>query len=805
MAWKHYLEVDCEQTFKFVNASILEYLRLIFHFLYRDRSNPSLKPFDDVFDGIMGMYEVKGLLPVDTTDANPEDATGKSTLNFNDRTAVHDSVFATSVNAVTNEVFDDAMEGMNADNSQVFVYNGVYGNDDIILSRAQSLTQALRTVAGEVIRSSTLLILECDEFLKTTPNEHAETASRELKKLIQTVKAMECNRKLYFAEIDNGDATDAVAGTTRLQKTPYSSISWFHYFLMFLFQVGVRSPEVPPGANNYIYVATLTGMLENIELRVVPLLQAEREDGVPAKPYFCTQNYLLYWSHLVLTHCEADSRKVQDLKEYCKHFNSAGQLDDHRISQVARDREDRLQFEHERGNFMYQERWRKAYWEQNRQLRRDGHMLYVYSQKTRVPHLYTHLADTETGQVPLYYNPTDASGRGDLSNHGPDHEFWRQGTPEERRAARAAGARGGRDNRPAGAARALGLPPRNTPHTSAVRAAPNPAQVVPQGRRAAAPRAETDPHPQTRNMSKKATKAMKHQNAKEAASHHTRALTREEQAVLDIGLGSHLTRTARDEGHVVEELETLMIARNDCFKETKQLMEFYAKSNRDDETTELFLPAWDQLAKELQRLDGVMDNAVTELDQNSVKGQNWSREQTRRERANDALNARFTDIMQPDESPAAGSGTRNAAKNRPAKDEAVATNRKLTRQEEAVLDNGLQAPTARDERDIVDELETFFLERKMLFNDVLQLLNMFAASNRDEENKSMLVSDWESNIEELETLDGLMNTIVTELDPESVPGKRFILDMQHRKASMVKLNGKYNKLMAEGESPAAGS
>ena len=323
MAWKHYLEVDCEQTFKFVNASILEYLRLIFHFLYRDRSNPSFKPFDDVFDGIMGMYEVEGLLPLRYDTNHQADPAHKFTLDFNNRTAVHDSVFATSVNAVTNEVFDDAMEGMNADNSQVFVYNGVYGNDDIILSHAQGLTQALRTVAGEVIRSSTLLILECDEFLKTTPNEHAETASRELKKMIQTVKAMECNRKLYFAEIDNGDATDAVAGTTRLQKTPYSSISWFHYFLMFLFQVGVRSPEVPPGANNYIYVATLTGMLENIELRVVPLLQAEREDGVPAKPYFCTQNYLLYWSHLVLTHYEADSRKVQDLKEYCKHFNSA--------------------------------------------------------------------------------------------------------------------------------------------------------------------------------------------------------------------------------------------------------------------------------------------------------------------------------------------------------------------------------------------------------------------------------------------------------------------------------------------------
>ena len=57
MAWKHYLEVDCEQAFRFVNASILEYLRLIFHFLYRDRFNPSVRTFDDVFEGFMGVYK----------------------------------------------------------------------------------------------------------------------------------------------------------------------------------------------------------------------------------------------------------------------------------------------------------------------------------------------------------------------------------------------------------------------------------------------------------------------------------------------------------------------------------------------------------------------------------------------------------------------------------------------------------------------------------------------------------------------------------------------------------------------------
>jgi len=156
---------------------------------------------------------------------------------------------------------------------------------------------------------------------------------------------------------------------------------------------------------------------------------------------------------------------------------------------------------------------------------------------------------------------------------------------------------------------------------------------------------------------------MKHQSAREAALHNGPALTPEEQAVLDIGLGSHLTRTARDEGKVVEELETLMLARNECFKESKQLLELWATSNREDETTELFLQAWDKLAKELNRIDGLMDIEVNGLDQNSVKGEQWSREQTRRVKSNDALNDRFKDIMLPDEAretsdnppPAAGS------------------------------------------------------------------------------------------------------------------------------------------------------
>ena len=661
MAWKHYLEVDCKQTFGFVNASIMEYLRLIFHFLYRDRSNPSIEPFEDTFRGFMAMYKSEGLLPLDSRNVSndPTDPTGKATLNFNDRTAVHDSVFATSANAMNNPEFDTVVERLNMHDAPVFHYENTYDNNSNLLSRAQGLCKALRTVAGEVIRSATLLVLECDEFLQTTPNDYAQQASRDLKKLIQTIKAMECNRKLYFTEEQNADATDTI-----IRNTPNSTISWFHYFQFFVIQVGIMTPDLPAGHNYRPYASTLQDILDTIAQRVLPLFQEARNMDVPPKSYFCTQNYLLYMSHLILTHCREGSDRVQFLQEYCRLYNSTDQLNDRRISQAEQEAHAKREWNHKIGNFMYWERQRKAFWVQNRQLRRDGHMLYVYSQKTRHPEYYTHKANTETGQVPLYYNPTDASGYGDLSRHGPDHEFWRQATREERRAGAAAAAvQRGADDRPAGAARGHGLPPRNTPHTSTVRAAPNTAQVVPQGRRSAAPRAETDPNPQTRNMSKRATKAMKHQSAREAASHHGPALTPEEQAVLDIGLGSHLTRTARDEGKVVEELETLMLARNECFKESKHLLELYATSNREDETTELFLQAWDKLAKELNRIDGLMDNEVNGLDQNSVKGEQWSREQTRRVKSNDALNDRFKDIMLPDEAretsdnppPAAGS------------------------------------------------------------------------------------------------------------------------------------------------------
>jgi len=790
MAWKHYLEVDCGQTFGFVNASIMEYLRLIFHFLYRNRGNPSLAAFEDIFVGFLELYETEGLLPLDSNVSDDKsDPTGKATLNFNDRAAVHDSVFATSANAMNNPEFDAVVERLNERDAPMFHYDNTYDNDSVDLSPAQGICQALQTVAGEVIRSATLLILECDEFLNTTPNDYAEQASRDLKKLIQTIKGMECNRKMYFTETQNAGA----AGTI-LRFTPSGSISWFQYFQFFVIQVGISAPVVPAGHNYRPYAPILHNILDTIALRVLPLFQGAREMDVPPKPYYCTQNYLLYMSHLILTHCREGSRQVQFLQDYCSLYNSANRLNDGRISKARQERTDRREFEHRRGNFFYEERWRKAYWEQNRQLRRDGHMLYVYSQKTRNEGLYTHRADTETGQVPLYYNPTDASGYGDLSNHGPDHEFWRQGTRREQRAAAAAGADNPRaDDRRAPAANAHGLPPRSTPHTRTAQAAPNPAQDSTEGRQASAPR--TVPSSAAR------------------------------------GAGNHAAAgEARAEGVIVDELEAKMRVRAEQYATTRMLLQSYEESDRDDETTRRFHISWEEHLRELDSINTGMDNAVEELkQQESPKLRAWKSEQKDRYRANSALTANYNElfpqtehlpetvaspVLPRDAAPASHSRVKGlsakvmkAVKHREQQETASRDSLEQTRAEEAIRNSGMRKTAVRQEHEIVEELELEILDRNSAFKDLKDTLDLFEHNphNREESERLELQTFWEEFLTDLETLDEKMNTMVAELDPKSQNGKRFISERDMRAQSYAKLIAKFHREMAEPETAAAGS
>jgi len=103
MAWKHYLEVACEQTSEFLNMLIMEYLRLFFHFVYRNRTNAANEQYEEIFEGFMTDYTglLEGALN-DLIETGSADPTRKNTLNFEDRNEVHGSVFATSVNAVSN-------------------------------------------------------------------------------------------------------------------------------------------------------------------------------------------------------------------------------------------------------------------------------------------------------------------------------------------------------------------------------------------------------------------------------------------------------------------------------------------------------------------------------------------------------------------------------------------------------------------------------------------------------------------------------------------------------------------------------
>jgi len=667
MPQRHYYEVASEQTAQFVSDSLLEYLRLIFHFLYRDKRSVETKSFDGIFEGFMNWYDSNGLLPItQLMDDAVDDPTGKLTMNFNDPTAVHNSVFATSANAMTNPPLDDFVATMH----RLPRNHGVFANNDIDMPVAQNITQALRTVAGEVIRSSTMLILACDELHKATPNESVESASASLKHLIQTIKGMECNRKLFFEETTS-DAALLAPNTSQLTKAKYGNIPWCYYIQFFFNEVGLSDPVILAGKIYHEYSYTLMNKINEIEQRVVPMLQEATETGLEGrgdhpKPYYCTQNYLMYWSHLILTHCESNSRPVEKMKAYHLLFNSATNLTDGRISQKEHDRRVRREWNHKIGGFMYWERRRKEYWEQNRQLRRDGHMLYVYSQKTRHPEYYTHRADTETGQVPLYYNPTDASGRGDLSRHGPDHEFWRQGTLDERRAAAAAdAANDGADDRPPSAAHghtahAPNAPvhaaprqpaPRTHPPAVARTAVPaRPQPAAPHSRVAASgPQAGASKGP----MSKRAKEAVQHRLKKEETSQQDRAQTRAVEAIENSGLRK---LAVRQDYEIVEDLEEMLLERIMSFNHLKDILrKFEQEPTKEEEEKLKFLQFWEELLANLEVLDLSMNMLVAELDTTSQDGRRFVKEQTHRKTGYEELLSKFHRVIATPASPAAGS------------------------------------------------------------------------------------------------------------------------------------------------------
>jgi hypothetical protein len=150
-----------------------------------------------------------------------------------------------------------------------------------------------------------------------------------------------------------------------------------------------------------------------------------------------------------------------------------------------------------------------------------------------------------------------------------------------------------------------------------------------------------------------AQKAAQHRENIESASRDSRELTQQERAVLFSGVD---VPTSRDEGDVVDDLETEKLARIQQFAETRMLLEFFEKSNRDVETTDMFLASWDEHVNELDRIDSAMDNAVLELKQlKSSKLREWKTEQRRRQDSTGSLNAKFNEVIQAEVSPAAGS------------------------------------------------------------------------------------------------------------------------------------------------------
>jgi len=409
-----YREMNCEETFKFFKASVLEYVRLIFHFLYRDVTNPNLAHFDTVFYGFMKFYDVHGLLPTAALQGHDD----RSTVDFTDRALVHDSVFATSANAKADEKFDENLKKLQ--DPEAFKYDGLMPDlDAIYLPPKQNIAEALRTVAGEVIRSASLFILECDEFYKKEKVQVAANMSTRLKHVIEQVKGMECTRKLYYQEPPRNNL-DAV-----ITKKTHSDTAWFNCMAFYLFSMGLASAPV---GNIPTYVNTLEALFTSYDEELLPLFDEKREQlKTTPKMYYCTQHYLLYWSHLILTHYTARHAKVLEFKFYCKHFNTTIGLNGIVEKKREREQADREHWNKRIGKFLQKEKRRKAYWVQNRRMRRDGTMLYIYSQKTRQPWRITHTEDPNSRQVHLYDNPTAASGSGNLPNQKRGDKWYRQG------------------------------------------------------------------------------------------------------------------------------------------------------------------------------------------------------------------------------------------------------------------------------------------------------------------------------------------------------------------------------------------
>jgi len=404
MVFQSYLDVDMEETFDFFGHALLDYVRLIFMQAFED--NPGMKTsLRAVFVRFLNFYSNQGILANFAADAL-QDMGGTDAIDFRNNESTHQSIFATSANPVNDDksMFDIMYDMTKSAKYDIRYAQRSYGQFDIKLPPAFEASQARKILAGEVIRSGQLLILASQELEEIFEKQNNNTDTMKfvqnlrfgMKHYLKLVKSMESNiqslhdtEQLVYGENSITYAEDQRKSCLRLKNGAQDA--WTSIVLYWLTEMGLLD-------------GSFYADLKVLDEKTIPMFLDYRTKTTPLKTYYCTQNYLLYWTHIVLTHYTANDAQWKDMDNYCKKFNNAREV--HKNAGTKRDikRHAAAELSEEIMSFFAAEGSRKAWWDKNRVLRQMGNLRYIYSQdESPENHRYDRPADPEG--IELYDRP----------------------------------------------------------------------------------------------------------------------------------------------------------------------------------------------------------------------------------------------------------------------------------------------------------------------------------------------------------------------------------------------------------------
>ena len=196
-----------------------------------------------------------------------------------------------------------------------------YDQFDRVLPTAFTASQARKILAGEVIRSGQLMILASQELQNIgLPQENKDfirNLEMAMKHYLKLVKSMESNIQYLHTTVLQGYGENVIVTdpdeerATWLELKEGAETAWNSILYYWLQEMGLSDGSFYQDFHTQEHSA-------------MPLFVEYRRNSTPAlKTYYCTQNYLLYWTHIVLTHYSANDQQWKDMDQYCKKFNKA--------------------------------------------------------------------------------------------------------------------------------------------------------------------------------------------------------------------------------------------------------------------------------------------------------------------------------------------------------------------------------------------------------------------------------------------------------------------------------------------------